>query len=243
MPSTLLIAVFGVLTAAVLRGFTGFGFGLAAVPLLSLALPPAKVVPFVTMLQLLVGAAGLRAACRLTDWRTVWGLAPGLVLGIPMGLAVLTAFRPNQVRLVIGLLIAGSVLLLWRRVSLPPSPSRWLTMGVGLASGVRNGLASMGGPPVVVYMLALQPDAAIIRATTIVYFLLASTLTAVPMAVRGLLDREVLLWSAASMPVLWLGSAAGTWAFARARPHHHRLTALVVLALLAATLIVRSALD
>ena len=34
-----------------LRGFTGYGFGLAAVPLLSLVLPPAKVVPFVVMLH------------------------------------------------------------------------------------------------------------------------------------------------------------------------------------------------
>ena len=63
MIETLLIAMFGVFAASVLRGFTGFGFGLAAVPLLSLALPPAKVVPFVVVLQVIVGVAGLRQAC------------------------------------------------------------------------------------------------------------------------------------------------------------------------------------
>ena len=57
---TLFVAVFGVFAAAVLRGFTGFGFGLAAVPLLSLALPPAKVVPFVVVLQVIVGVGGVR---------------------------------------------------------------------------------------------------------------------------------------------------------------------------------------
>ena len=68
MVETLMIAVFGVFAAALLRGFTGFGFGLAAVPLLSLALPPAKVVPFVVVLQVIVGVVGLRqrlAAVRL----------------------------------------------------------------------------------------------------------------------------------------------------------------------------------
>ena len=45
MAETLIIAVFGVFAASLLRGFTGFGFGIAAVPLLSLALPPTKAVP------------------------------------------------------------------------------------------------------------------------------------------------------------------------------------------------------
>ncbi len=40
LASPLVIVLFGVLVASLLRGLTGFGFGLAAVPLLSLALPP-----------------------------------------------------------------------------------------------------------------------------------------------------------------------------------------------------------
>ncbi len=240
MPVPLLIAVLGVFAASVLRGFTGFGFALAAVPLLSLALPPTRVVPFVTVLQVLVGLSGLRAAWRLTDWRSVLGLAPGLVLGVPIGLAVLTEVPSNGVRLTIGLLIAVSVVVLWRRVRLPPRPSRGVTLAAGLVSGAMNGLASMGGPPVVVYLTALSHGAAVVRASSIVYFLFAAVVTAIPMAVRGLVDREVLLWSVASIPVLLLGSALGSWAFAHARPQYHRLTTLVVLSLLAAALIGRS---
>jgi uncharacterized protein len=240
MPIPLLIAIFGVLAASILRGFTGFGFGLAAVPLLTLALPPTKVVPFVTVLQVLVGLSGLRSAWRIVEWRAVLGLAPGLVLGVPIGLAVLTEVPPNGVRLAIGLLIALSVVVLWRRVRLPPRPSRGVTLAAGLVSGMMNGLASMGGPPVVVYLLALSRDAAVVRASSIVYFLFASIVTTIPMALRGLVDREVLLWSVASVPVLLVGSALGSWAFAHAPPQYHRLTALVVLSLLAAALIGRS---
>jgi len=237
---TLLIAVFGVFAASVLRGFTGFGFGLAAVPLLSLALAPAKVVPFVTLLQVLVSVAGLRAAARLADWRVVLRLAPGFVLGIPIGLLLLTELSPNHVRLAIGLLIALSVAVLWRRIRLPPRPSRGLALAVGLSSGTMNGLASMGGPPVIVYLLALDHPPAVTRASTIVYFLFASLVTITPMAARGLVDREVLLWSIASVPVLFAGNVLGGWAFVRARPHQHRLVALLVLATLAAMLILRA---
>ena len=70
MLQLLLVAVLGVFAAAVLRGFTGFGFGLAAVPLLSLALPPAKVVPFVVALQVVAawGLFGLLVAVRFFRW-------------------------------------------------------------------------------------------------------------------------------------------------------------------------------
>ena len=240
MPETVTIAMLGVFAASVLRGFTGFGFGLAAVPLLSLALAPTKVVPFVTVLQVLVGLGGLRAAWRAANWRAVLGLAPGLIVGIPLGLLLLTELPANRVRLAIGLLIAGSVIVLWRRVRLPSRPSRAVTLGAGLLSGIMNGLASMGGPPVVVYLLALTEHAVIVRASSIVYFLFAAVVTAIPMAARGLIDRDVLLWSAASVPVLLVGSALGSWAFVRAAPHYHRLTALVVLSLLSAALIGRA---
>ena len=240
MVLTLFIVLAGVFVAAVLRGFTGFGFGLAAVPLLSLALLPAQVVPFVVMLQVVVGASGVRRAWHQTDWRAIRGLAPGVLIGIPLGLAILTAFQPNTVRLTIGLIIAASVVLLWRGARLPPHPSRILTMAVGLLSGVISGLASMGGPSVVVYLLALGHGAAAVRATSIIYFMLSGTISAVAMGWRGLIDREVLLWALAAVPASYAGNWVGTWAFHRAKPHHHRLTALTVLSVLAAVLIVRA---
>lgn len=240
MINTLLVVLFGVLAASVLRGFTGFGFGLAAVPLLSLALPPAEVVPFVVVLQVVVGVGGLRAAWKHCDWRAIGGLMPGLVVGIPIGLLILTQLSPNPVRLVIGFVIAGSVVLLAKGVRLPGRPSAGTTIGVGLVSGVISGLASMGGPPIVVYLLALGRDAATVRATSIVFFMLSGMTSMVPMSFGGLIGRDVLTWAAASVPVLFGGTWLGTWAFHRAKPHHHRMTALIVLSVLAAVLIGRS---
>jgi uncharacterized membrane protein YfcA len=240
MISSLIVSMTGVFLASVLRGFTGFGFGLAAVPLLSLALPPAQVVPLVVTLQVIIGGGGLRAAWGECDWRSVGLLAPGLVLGVPVGLMILTEVPANLVRLTIGGVIAFSVLLIHRGLRLPPNPSRLVSFGVGLASGVISGLASMGGPPVVVYLLAVGHSAARMRATAIVYFMLGGCVSFVPMAIRGLITRDVLIWSVASVPVLFGGSRIGTWAFFRAKPRHHRMVALVTLSVLAVLLIGRA---
>jgi uncharacterized protein len=240
MISSLIVTVTGVFAAAILRGFTGFGFGIAAVPLLSLALPPAEVVPLVVTLQVVIGVAGLRAAAAACDWRAVWLLSPGLIIGVPIGLLVLTTLPANPVRLVIGAIIAFSVWLIHRGVRLPPNPSRLISLGVGTISGVVSGLASMGGPPVVVYLLALGHSAARMRATAIVYFMLSGCVSFIPMAARGMITRDVLIWTVASVPALFGGSLIGTWGFVRAKPRHHRTVALVSLSALAVLLIGRA---
>jgi uncharacterized membrane protein YfcA len=240
MISSLILTVVGVLAASVLRGFTGFGFGLAAVPLLSLALPPAQVVPLVVTLQVIIGVAGLRAASAECDWRSVGMLLPGLVSGVPIGLLILTEVPANPTRLVIGAVIAFSVLLIYRGVRLPPNPSWRVSFGVGLASGVISGLASMGGPPVVVYLLAVGHSPARMRATSIVYFMLSGCVSLIPMALRGLITRDILIWAVVSLPVLFVGSRIGTRVFFKAKPRHHRMVALVTLSALAVLLIGRA---
>lgn len=50
-----------VFLAGLLRGFTGFGFSIAAVPMLSLILAPVQVVPLVLLLQVAITLAGLLA--------------------------------------------------------------------------------------------------------------------------------------------------------------------------------------
>lgn len=205
-----------------------------------MALPPAEVVPLVVSLQVAIGLAGLRAAATQCDWRAVWLLFPGLLVGVPIGLLILTTLPANLVRLAIGAVIAFSVWLIQRGARLPPNPSRLVSFGVGMASGVISGLASMGGPPVVVYLLALGHSAQRMRATAIVYFMLAGCAAFAPMALRGMITRDTLIWAAGSLPVLFAGSWIGSWGFARAKPRHHRMVALTTLSVLAILLIGRS---
>lgn len=237
---SLVAAMAGILFASILRGFTGFGFGLAAVPLLSLALPPAEVVPLVVTLQVVIGVGGLRNAWPDCDWRSVRALVPGLVCGVPIGLMILTVLAPNPVRITIGAVIIFSVWLIQRGVRLPPNPSWIVSVSVGLVSGIISGLASMGGPPIVVYLLAVGHSAARMRATAIIYFMLAGTVSFIPMAATGLITRDILVWTAACLPVLFGGSRIGTWAFFRSKPHHHRMAALTTLSILAVLLIGRA---
>ena len=235
-----LYAVLGAFLAALLRGFTGFGFVMAAVPLLSLALPPTQVVPLAILLQIAVGLIDLPGAVRLCDWRSLLWLAPGMLVGTPLGLLLLTSLSANGARLAIGLLIAGSVAVLKFGLRLPERPSRWVTLGVGMVSGTMNGIAGMSGAPVVAYLLALPHSTAVVRASAIVFFLMTASVALVPMAEQGLVDRQELIWAAAALPALFLGARLGAWGFRRTNPRQHRATALTVLSVLSLMLIVKA---
>ena len=59
----------------------------------------------------------------------------------------------------------------------------------------------------------------------------------------GEIDRDIVLWTVIAIPATYFGNWLGTWAFHRAKPHHHRMTALSVLSVLSVVLIARALLD
>jgi uncharacterized membrane protein YfcA len=81
----------------------------------------------------------------------------------------------------------------------------------GTASGGTGSSTSLSGPPVVLYLLGREPDAASFRATLVVYFLIASTLRLVAFIVFGQINNDVLLMSSLAVPAMALGLVAGVW--------------------------------
>jgi len=235
-----LLVLTGLFLAGLLRGFTGFGLALAAVPLLALILPPQQVVPVITTATILSGWAELSHRWRDADWRNVIWLAAAMAACTPIGFLALSLFRDNTVRLVIGLLVAGSVTALWWGVRLPANPSRPLTLAVGALSGVMNGLAAMAGPPVVLYFLAQNRDTRVMRANLIAFFTFTGLAAIIPLLLSGLANRDTTIWTMIGLPGLLAGQYLGHKGFLRTQASTHRRVALSVLATLSLVLIARA---
>lgn len=233
-PAGLAAAAGAILAAAVLRGFTGFGFALAAVPLLGLSIPPSRAVPLAVGLQLCGGLIDLRGARRLCHWPTLRWLIAGAVLGSPLGTLALASASPTVARLAIGAICAGGTALLALGARFRGLPGGPATVAVGLASGLFNGLAAMPGPPVVAYYLAspLSPERA--RASLLVFFLAASATGALSLSVAGLLGPGLLAPTALGVPLMFGGSWIGQRLFRRAAGRGHRAVSIALLAGVAA---------
>ena len=226
--------------AAFLRGFTGFGFSLVAVPLLSLVAAPAEVVPVAVMLQLSISVAGLRDSLRLADWRSVGLLAAAAAVATPVGIAILVALSAAQARVAIAVLLLLAVALLGRGWRFARRLSVAATLAVGAVCGLFNGLAGIPGPPVVAFFVASGVPSAIARASMIVLFLLTAVFAASGLVVAGLLGPAALVPIVAGLPLVFAGSLAGAALFRRSGGRHYDRIALGVLAVTALATLLRS---
>jgi uncharacterized protein len=223
-----------VVAAGFMRGFTGFGFAMAAVPLLALAIPPARAVPFVILLQLMASVWDWREARRHAHWRSLPWLMAGAVVGTPLGTFGLAALSPNWARLAIAGAVLLAVLLLARGLKLAAMPGRPALAATGLLAGILNGIAAMPGPPVIVLYLAGTVAVEVGRASLLIFFSVNNAVGAVSAGAAGLIPPGTLVLAAAALPLLLVTQWLGRRVFLRASPGRYRQVALIFLSLLAA---------
>lgn len=232
-----LIVVFG---AGFLRGFTGFGFALAAVPALTLFAPPEEVVPAMLIVALFAGARLLPKLFASADWPSIRLLTIGSVAGSPLGIWMLGALPSDAMRVFIGLLCLAAVLLLWRGFKLAAMPRPRVRLALGLVSGWLNGATAMGGPPVIIFFLALPSGVAVGRASLLIFFFLSSLASVLMQAATGFVTMRVLVLSALLFPVMAIGNALGDRRFDRASDGAYRRVALLFLLAIAMAAIARA---
>jgi uncharacterized membrane protein YfcA len=242
-PLVILFAFLAVFGAAFLRGFTGFGFGLASVPALSLLLDPVVVIPLSLLLVMLAGVQALPKIRHLPDWRSVWILVAGSLVGSPLGIWLLTALPANTTRIFIGFTLIVAVAVLWRQPRFAREPSLPAGFGTGIVSGLLNGSTGFAGPPVILYFLSTHDSVQVVRASLIMYFFFSTGGTLFFDALHGLIDAHVLLLTAIFFPALYVGNWLGDRSFDGSSAATYRRAALGILLILAVLAVGRSLYD
>jgi uncharacterized membrane protein YfcA len=204
------ILVLAVLFLATLsRAALGFGEALVAVPLLALLMPAKVAAPLATLVSITV--AGVILAW---DWRQVhFGSAGRLIaftlLGIPLGLLLLTGTDERLVKAILAALImAFSAYCLTSRTP-PALRDDRLAAFFGFAAGALGGAYGMNGPPLVIYgsLRGWSPDR--FRATLQGYFLLASAAGFCGYWITGLWVPAVSRYYALSLPLILVAIVLG----------------------------------
>ncbi|MFZ2466808.1 MAG: sulfite exporter TauE/SafE family protein, partial [Parvibaculum sedimenti] len=108
-----------VLFATTMKAFSGFGFGLAVVPLLSLVLPPAVAVPMSLMLDLIGSTQLVPMARKQADWHSLRLLVPAAFVAIPFGIYMLGAVSPHVLKVGISFILLSTVALMASGARLP----------------------------------------------------------------------------------------------------------------------------
>ncbi|HLN77789.1 MAG TPA: sulfite exporter TauE/SafE family protein [Nocardioidaceae bacterium] len=229
------VLVATLVVAAAVQGLVGLGLGLVSAPVVTLAAPQ-------LMPQLLLWLAVIMPMVTLVrehhdiDWRGLAWSLPWRVPGTAVGVALVAWLSTQTLGLMVGAMVLLSVLLTVRAVELPVN-ARTLS-AAGFVSGITGTTTSIGGPPMALLYQHRSP--AQIRSTLAVYFIAGAGLSLTGLAVGGALEVSTFLLAMALVPALVVGFALSRFLVRRVPPHHIRPGVLLVCALSALAVVVRS---
>ncbi|MCB2128764.1 MAG: sulfite exporter TauE/SafE family protein [Rhodobacteraceae bacterium] len=232
----LLAAVLG---AAVIRGFSGFGFSALVVAATGLVSDPLNAVAVVLFCEVLMTLQAAKGIAGDVDWRRVWLLLAGAAVGLPIGVHGLIAIGLDASRVAISLFIlvmCGVLLTGWQ---IPREVRGWPNAVLGFLSGIANG-AAMAGLPVAAVFSAQPISPRVFRATLIAYFAILDFLSLPVLFQAGLVTRDTYVATAVAVPLLLIGNHFGGLRFGRSAPKDFRRLAIALLATLASLGLVKT---
>jgi uncharacterized protein len=224
--------------AAIVRGYSGFGFSLFAITALALVLPPAEIVPSIFMLEVAASLHLLPSIWRDVHWRSLAPLALGCLIATPLGVYLLANVPAPPMQIAIAAFVVVATLLLWRGFALKSMPGLIASTAAGAASGFVNGAFGMGGPPVVLFYFASPAGNVVGRASLIAFFVATDVMGLAFQWREGLVTAEAFLRALIFLPALLTGVWIGKRSFKRTDPAKFRkwvLLFLMALAVLTAT--------
>lgn len=210
----MLFSAMVIIIAFAVRGGAGFGGGAVAVPLLSLVFPVQLTVPVVTVLNMLSSIGHGVADWRKIAWNQIARILPGSLLGVFLGIYLLSLIDPQPLARALGLFVilyAVYVLVIADRT--PLIPHRWRLFAAGVTSVIAGIIGSLfggaAGPLYVIYLNTAQLGKDAFRVTITTIMLFQGSTRIVGYASLGLYDAKVLKLLALAVPVMILGSWLG----------------------------------
>ncbi len=186
-PETYFAAFFILLFAYFLRGITGFGSGLIAIPLLAHWLPLTFVVPMVLVLDFVASIVLSSHTRLLVRWDEIGPLLPTSIVGIIIGTIMLVSLPREPLLVSLALFVIFFGLRYVFNVHSENSISRWWSVPTGLSGGVIGALFGTGGPPYVVYLSHRLHDKTQLRGTLSGLFLLDGAFRLITFVSMGLM--------------------------------------------------------
>ncbi len=230
-----------IITAAgYIRGYSGFGSGMLAVLGLSILFPPSQTVPVILLLEVAASAYLLPGVWRLIDWSSLGWLFLGAAAGTPIGAHALANIPPNVMRAAIAVIVIALVVMFGQGIRFERIFNKPGVITVGLISGVLNGGAAIGGPPVILFFFSSPAGVAVSRASLIGFFFGTDFYAALMCATQGLMKWQTLRLAGVLLPFLVAGLALGSRSFLKADREVFRKRVLQLLVLLSIGALFRS---
>jgi uncharacterized membrane protein YfcA len=205
MHITLLIILFSLLItfcSSLIQGIAGFGGALISVPLLTLMIAPGVAVPILVIFGTLTGIFIIFKTFRYIKLNEILLLIIMGIVGIPLGVYTLKVIDANILKLIAGIIIFIAALILMTGYKVRMRNKVLSTVIAGFLSGLLNGSLSMSGPPIVLFFSNQGVNKDYFRANITTYGIITNVITIITLAIGGLINFQVIVYSTILTPAL-----------------------------------------
>ena len=222
-------AMAAALAAGLLRGFAGFGSAMLMAPLFAILFGSAEMIATIVTMEIAISFHLFPAARRHCDWAAVAPMTIAACLAMPLGLWLLVNLDKAMLTKLVSAIVAGFALIMlagwrWR------GARGWLPSAVvGTISGAMMATTSVGGPPVLLYIMSSDDSPKTVRANVITYYFATQIVLLGIIFAGGVAGTTALMRAAVLFPFMLAGSWIGVRFFHGASEIFYRRVALGLL--------------
>jgi len=214
--------VFVVLIASIIRGFNGFGFSATCISGFSFILPAIEIVPIILALEVIISIFMVPYIWNKIDWKFVFKILLGIIIGSPIGLYLLKHLNPETTHLSVCLLIIFFSILLMKGYLNQKINNDYGKFFTGIVSGTLNGLTTLGGMPVALFLLTTSIQPAVIRGSLAALFFLTDIYAFILGFFAGIVDITTIYRVIPLIIILPIGVFIGNKFFVKSKEETYR---------------------
>jgi len=239
-PQISIYAISCIFVAAVIRGYSGFGFSALTVSSLSFVLPPIEIIPLVFLLEIAASINMLPMVWKEVDWKILRWLILGNLVGTPFGIFLLVNINQEIIRFTISVLVFLSCILLLKKFKFSSNLGKSWTLGVGSFSGVVNGSTGVGGLPIAIFFLSASGGASLTRASLVAYLFFSDIYASLISGTQHIISLELFWRTIIFLIPMTIGIYIGHKKFVQTSQESFRKFVLILLVILSLAGILRS---
>ena len=214
--------VFVVFIASIIRGFNGFGFSATCISGFSFILPAIEIVPIILALEVIISIFMAPYVWSKIDWNFVVKLLIGITIGSPIGLYLLKYLSSDVTHLIVCVLVIFFSFLLMKGYENKKIDNNYAKIFTGIISGTLNGLTTLGGMPVALFLLVTSIQPAVIRGSLAALFFLTDIYAFVLSSMAGIVDIITIYRTLPLIIILPLGVYIGDKFFVKSKEETYR---------------------
>ena len=214
--------IFIVFVASIIRGFNGFGFSATCISGFSFILPAIEIVPIILVLEVFISIFMIPYIWNKIDWSFVLKLLIGIAIGSPIGLYLLKYLSPETTHLYVCLIIIFFSVLLMKGYTNRNINNDQSKIFTGVISGTLNGLTTLGGMPVALFLLVTSIQPAVIRGSLAALFFLTDVYAFILSFFGGIVDMITIYRTFPLIIILPIGVFIGNKFFIKSKEQLYR---------------------